>query len=99
MKPSSVLINTSRGGTVDPVALFVALQVGDIAYAALDVTEPEPIELDDPLLTLENCLIVPHIASSSIKTRNKMALMAVANLEAGLSGIPLPNCVNPGVYR
>jgi glyoxylate reductase len=98
MKPSSVLINTSRGGTVDPVALFAALQVGDIAYAALDVTEPEPIELDDPLLTLENCLIVPHIASSSIKTRNKMALMAVANLEAGLSGTPLPNCVNPGVY-
>ncbi len=98
MKPSCVLVNTSRGGTVDPAALYRALRDGEIAYAALDVTEPEPIQADDPLLSLENCLIVPHIASSSIATRNKMALMAVANLEAGLAGLPLPHCVNPGVY-
>jgi glyoxylate reductase len=99
MKPSCVLVNTSRGGTVDPAALYRALRDGEIAYAALDVTEPEPIQPDDPLLSLDNCLIVPHIASSSIATRNKMALMAVANLEAGLAGLPLPHCVNPGVYR
>jgi len=70
----------------------------EIAYAALDVTEPEPILIDDPLLTLDNCLIVPHIASSSVASRNKMATMAAANLEAGLEGKLLPNCVNPEVF-
>ena len=62
------------------------------------MTEPEPIEMDDPLLTLDNCLIVPHIASSSLATRNKMASMAGANLEAGLKGDRLPHCANPQVY-
>ncbi len=98
MKPSCVLINTSRGPVVDPVALYDALKNGDIAYAALDVTEPEPISPDDPLLTLDNCLIVPHIASSSLATRSKMASMAAENLAAGLKGERLPNCVNPEVY-
>lgn len=98
MKPSCVLINTSRGPTVDPKALYQALKDGEIAYAALDVTEPEPIPIDDPLLTLDNCIVVPHIASSSIKTRNLMATMAAANLKAGLRGESLPNCVNPEVY-
>ncbi len=98
MKPTCVLVNTSRGGTVDPAALYTALRDREIAFAALDVTEPEPIDPGDPLLSLENCLIVPHIASSSIATRNRMAEMAVANLEAGLAGVPLPNCANPGVY-
>ena len=60
--------------------------------------EPEPIPLDDPLLTLDNCLIVPHIASSSVKTRNKMAMMAAENLLAGLAGKRLPYCANPAVY-
>ena len=83
---------------MDPHALYEALQAGDLAYAALDVTEPEPIGLDDPLLTLDNCLVVPHIASSSVRTRNKMATMAAENLIAGLNGRTLPNCVNPGVY-
>jgi glyoxylate reductase len=98
MKATSVLINTSRGPVVDPQALYRALAGGEIAYAALDVTEPEPIDTDDPLLTLENCIIVPHIASSSLATRTKMALMASENLVAGLNGVELPNCINPEVY-
>ena len=98
MKPSALLINTSRGPVVDPEALYQALVNGDIAGAALDVTEPEPIPMDSPLLTLPNCLIVPHIASASISSRNRMAEMAAANLIAGLKGERLPNCVNPEVY-
>lgn len=99
MKPGGILINTARGPVVDPAALYRALSAGTIAYAALDVTEPEPIKLDDPLLTLENIIIAPHIASASFQTRNKMATMAAANLIAGLSGERLPNCVNPQVYE
>jgi glyoxylate reductase len=98
MKPSGILINTSRGPVVDPAALYRALASGTIAYAALDVTEPEPIKLDDPLLTLANIIIAPHIASASFQTRDKMATMAAANLIAGLHGERLPNCVNPQVY-
>lgn len=98
MKLSALLINTSRGPVVDPEALYQALVNGDIAGAALDVTEPEPIPMDSPLLTLPNCLIVPHIASASISSRNRMAEMAAANLIAGLKGERLPNCVNPEVY-
>lgn len=99
MKPSAILINTARGPAVDPRALYEALKEGEIAYAALDVTEPEPISVDDPLLTLANCLIVPHIASSSLATRSRMATMAAENLEAGLNGEELPHCVNPEVYK
>ena len=98
MKPSAVVINTSRGPVVDPAALYRALVNGTIAYAALDVTEPEPIKMDDPLLTLDNIIIAPHIASASFSSRNKMATMAAANLIAGLKGERLPNCVNPQVY-
>ena len=99
MKPTAALINTARGGIVDPAALYQALKAGDIACAALDVTEPEPIPPDHPLLTLPNCLIVPHIASSSHATRSKMAAMAAANLLAGLRGERLPHPVNPAVYQ
>jgi glyoxylate reductase len=99
MKPSGILINTARGPVVDPDALFRALSSGTIAYAALDVTEPEPIQTDDPLLRLDNIIIAPHIASASFQTRNKMATMAAANLIAGLKGERLPNCVNPQVYK
>jgi lactate dehydrogenase-like 2-hydroxyacid dehydrogenase len=98
MKPTAVLINTARGGVVDPKALYHALKDGTMAYAALDVTEPEPIPPDDPLLTLENCLIVPHIASASVATRTRMATMAAENLLAGLRGERLPHCINPQVY-
>lgn len=97
MKSTAVLINASRGGVVDPQALYEALRQGEIAYAALDVTEPEPIPEDDPLLSLPNCIVVPHIGSASIATRTKMATMAAENLLAGLRGEPLPNCVNPEV--
>jgi glyoxylate reductase len=79
-------------------ALFEALRGGEIFAAALDVTDPEPLPADDPLLTLENCLVVPHIASASRATRGKMAEMAAANLLAGLRGERLPTCVNPEVY-
>lgn len=99
MKPTAILVNTARGGIVDPKALYTALLNKQIGYAALDVTEPEPIHLDDPLLTLDHCLIVPHIGSASVRTREKMALMAVENLLAGLRGERLPHCVNPSVYN
>lgn len=99
MKPTAVLINAARGGVVDPKALYEALRDGEIAYAALDVTEPEPIPVDDPLLSLPNCIVVPHIASASVATRTKMATMAAENLLAGLRGEPLPNCVNPEVQE
>ncbi|MEO8469519.1 MAG: D-glycerate dehydrogenase [Chloroflexota bacterium] len=98
MKPSSVLVNTSRGSVVDPTALYEALRDGVIFAAALDVTDPEPIPFDDPLLTLDNCLVVPHIASASRATRDRMAAMAAANLLAGVRGERLPTPVNPDVY-
>ena len=99
MKPSAVLVNTARGPVVDPAALYEALRDGQIFAAGLDVTEPEPIPLDSPLLTLDNLIIVPHIASASIRTREQMAVMAADNLIAGLKGERLPNCVNPEVYK
>ena len=99
MKPTAIVINTARGPIVDPQALYDALKSGKIGGAALDVTEPEPIPTDSPLLTLPNCLIVPHIASASVATRGKMAQMAAANLIAGLRGEKLPTCVNPQVYE
>ncbi len=98
MKPSAVLINTSRGPVVDQDALYSALKTGRITAAALDVTVPEPLPTDHPLLTLENCLITPHIASASQKTRSAMSRMAAENLLAGVRGEPLPNCVNPEAY-
>ncbi len=98
IKPTAVLVNTARGGVVDPDALYVALRDGQLAYAALDVTEPEPIPTDHPLLTLPNCLIVPHLGSASVTTRKRMALLAAENLLAGLRGERLPHCVNPQVY-
>lgn len=99
MKPTAILINTARGKVVDTKALFEALRHHTIAYAALDVTDPEPLPPNDPLLSLPNCLIVPHIGSASVATRNKMAVMAAENLRAGLCGDPLPHCVNPEVYE
>jgi glyoxylate reductase len=99
MNPSAVLVNTSRGPVVDQRALYEALRHGVIFAAALDVTDPEPMASDDPLLTLENCLVVPHIASASRATRGKMAAMAAANLLAGVRGERLPTPVNPEVYE
>jgi phosphoglycerate dehydrogenase-like enzyme len=98
MKPTAVLVNTSRGPVVDQAALYDALISKRIFAAALDVTDPEPLPVDSPLLTLENCIIVPHIASASRQTREKMSVMAAENLIAGLKGERLPNCVNPEIY-
>jgi glyoxylate reductase len=99
MRPTGIVVNTSRGPVVDQAALFEALRDAVIAGAALDVTDPEPMAADDPLLTLENCLVVPHIASASRATRGKMAEMAAANLLAGVRGERLPTPVNPEVYE
>ena len=99
MKSTSVLINTARGPAVDHDALYDALKNREIAYAALDVTEPEPLPPGHKLHGLANCLILPHLGSASIATRFRMAEIAVKNLLAGLRGEPLPYCVNPQVYR
>jgi glyoxylate reductase len=99
MKPTAVLINTSRGPVVDQGALLDALRAGEIAAAGLDVTDPEPIPADHPLLDLPNVVVLPHIGSASIQTRTRMAEMAADNLLAGLRGERLPNCVNPEVYE
>jgi glyoxylate reductase len=99
MKPSAILVNTSRGPVVDQEALHRALTEGWIAAAALDVTTPEPLPASHPLYSLSNCLIVPHIGSATHGTRRRMAELACANLLAGLAGERLPNCVNPAVYE
>ena len=99
MKPTAMLVNASRGPVVDPDDLYDALKNGVIAGAGLDVTEPEPLPVDHKLLTLPNCLIVPHIASGSVATRGKMASIAAQNLLAGLKHEPLPSWVNPEVWR
>ncbi len=94
MRPTAILVNTSRGPIVDGSALAFALAEGTIGGAGLDVTDPEPIEPDDPLLRLPNCLVVPHIASATRATRGRMAAMAAANLLAGVRGEPLPTPVD-----
>ena len=99
MKPTAVLVNTSRGPVVDPQALGQALRDGEIFAAGLDVTEPEPLPADHTLVGLPNCVVVPHIASASRETRDRMAEIAAANLLAGLRGQRLPNPVNPEVYE
>lgn len=96
MKPTAVLVNTSRGPVVDEAALAAALKRGSIAAAGLDVFENEP-EVHPELLACENALIVPHIASASVATRTRMCLMAAENMAAGLAGERPPNIVNPDV--
>ncbi|WP_371381593.1 2-hydroxyacid dehydrogenase [Sporomusa aerivorans] len=100
MKPTAYFINAARGAVVDTQALYNALQAKQIAYAALDVTDPEPLPADHPLLQLPNILIVPHIGSATTETRNRMALLAAENLLLGVEGKPLVTCVNTEVnYR
>jgi glyoxylate reductase len=93
MKPTALLVNTARGGVVDQDALRAALHAGEIAGAALDVTEPEPLPADHPLLDAPNLLVVPHVGSATVRTRAKMAAMAVDNLLAALDGRPMPHRV------
>lgn len=97
MKPEAILINAARGPVVDTDALVEALRDRQILAAALDVTDPEPIPADHPLVAMANCLIEPHIASASVTTRNKMATLAVQNCLAVLWGETPPHCVNPEV--
>ncbi|MGI6485655.1 MAG: glyoxylate reductase [Tepidanaerobacteraceae bacterium] len=97
MKETAILINTARGPVVDEEALFDALKNNKIAGAGLDVMDPEPPNKDNPLLKLDNVIIVPHIASASIATRTKMAVMAAQNCIAGLKGDIPPNLVNKQV--
>ena len=99
MKSNAILINTSRGGVVDGMALYEALKSHQILGAAIDVFDPEPIPADHPILTLDNIIITPHIASASTRTRQRMALLAANNLIAGLKGEPLPHCANPEVNK
>jgi glyoxylate reductase len=93
MKPTALLINTARGGVVDQDALRAALRAGTIAGAALDVTEPEPLPAEHPLLDAPNLLVVPHVGSATVRTRARMAELAVENLLAALAGRPMPHQV------
>jgi glyoxylate reductase len=95
MKPTAYLVNTARGPIVDTDALVRALRAGRIAGAALDVTDPEPLPGDHPLLDAPNLLVLPHLGSATHATRERMADMAVDNLLAGLAGKPMPNQVTP----
>jgi glyoxylate reductase len=97
MKREAILVNAARGPVVDTDALTAALRDGTIWSAALDVTDPEPLPADHPLVSLPNCIVVPHIASASIATRNKMASLAAQNALAVLRGQQPPHCVNPEV--
>ena len=99
MKPTAVFVNTSRGPVVDQKALYEALKANKIFAAGIDVTEVEPIPADDPLLTLDNVIITPHIASASFNTRKNMALIAAENLLAGIKGEMPPHCVNPEALK
>src|SRR3954464_4199059 len=99
MKPTAILVNTARGPLVDTQALENALRDGQIAAAALDVTDPEPLPADHPLLTAPNLVVVPHIGSASHRTREAMADMAVDNLLHALAGKRMPHCANPEVYE
>ncbi len=99
MNNDAFLINTSRGGTVDPDALRESLAAGEIAGAALDVTLPEPILPDDPLVHMENVIVTPHIASASAATLRRMGLMSADNIISYLKGKPMPACLNPEVAK
>jgi glyoxylate reductase len=93
MKPNAILVNTSRGPVIDPDALARALHAGTIAGAALDVTEPEPLAADHPLLAAPGLIVVPHIGSATRQAREQMTALAVENLLAALAGQPMPHPV------
>ncbi len=97
MKPTAILINAARGRVVDTDALLEALTTGQILAAGLDVTDPEPLPADHPLVSLPNCVIAPHIASATVQTRTAMATMAATNLATFLRGEAPPFIVNPEV--
>lgn len=97
MKNTALFVNVGRGPIVDTDALINALKTGEIDYAALDVTDPEPLPVDHPLLDVENCLIVPHIGSYTDRTRYDMSILTADNIIAGVHKKPLKTCVNEEV--
>lgn len=99
MKSTAVLVNAARGPVIDTDALVNALETGEIFAAGLDVTEPEPLPADHPLVKLPNCTVVPHIASATVKTRDDMATLAARNLLAVLNGEMPEAIVNPEVIK
>jgi glyoxylate reductase len=99
MAKTPYFVNAARGKIVDTAALVEALVAKQIAGAALDVTDPEPLPPDHPLMTLPNVFITPHIGSATRQTRERMSLYAAYNLIAGLTGKPLPQIVNPEVFE
>ena len=99
MKRDAVLINTARGGVVDQVALLRALREGTIGGAGLDVFETEPLLADDPLLSLDNVVVAPHLGSATVETRTRMSDLAVENLLAYFRGERPPSCVNREVLK
>lgn len=99
MKQTAILVNTARGGIIDTEALVAALREQEIAYAGLDVTDPEPLPADHALLGLDNCIVVPHLGSATWSTRERIGEIAVQNLLLGLRGERLIHCANPAVYQ
>ncbi|XP_052743455.1 glyoxylate reductase/hydroxypyruvate reductase-like [Bicyclus anynana] len=89
MKTTAVLVNIGRGGLIDQKALYDALKDGQIFSAGLDVTSPEPLPKDDPLISLPNCFIIPHLGSATVETRNAMACIAANNILLALDGKPM----------
>jgi glyoxylate reductase len=99
MKPSAILINTARGSVIDEEALIVALKENWIAGAGLDVYEKEPLDPKNPLLALDNVVIIPHMGSATTQTRSAMSELAARNLLAVLRGTPPPSWLNPEVEK
>ncbi|MFN8620351.1 MAG: D-glycerate dehydrogenase [Chloroflexota bacterium] len=98
MKPTAILVNTSRGALVDQDALLAALDAGRLRAAALDVTDPEPLPADHPLVGRDDVVVIPHIGSNTYATRVKMGRMCSENLLAALRGEPMPWVIDPAVY-
>ena len=98
MKPSAIFVNTARGGIHNEEDLKAALENRTIWGAGLDVTNPEPMDKNNPLLNMENVSILPHIGSATTETRDAMAILAARNIIAGIKGEKLPACANPEVY-
>jgi len=99
MKPLAIFVNTARGTIHNEADLINALQSGTIWGAGLDVTNPEPMTADNPLLNMPSVAVLPHIGSATVETRDAMTQIAVANIIAGLNGKAIPYPVNPEVYE
>lgn len=98
MKPTSIFINTARGGIHNEPDLVEALRTGEIWGAGLDVTNPEPMQPGNPLLDMPNVSVLPHIGSGTLETRHAMVRIAAENIIAGLEGKQIPYPVNPEIY-